>query len=125
MGLVPTKIQALGLEFPLAARQSFVILFAFVVVYFLLAFVIYGVADFVVWRKQYQEYLELSQLEAESWTEEQQRSYDDLHQHIPKALWLYPLSKYVTYVRVVFEFILPVLLGFASILRLAGFIPHA
>ncbi len=47
-GLVPTKIEALGVEFDKANQQALLFLLAIVAVYFFSAFLIYAAADFLV-----------------------------------------------------------------------------
>jgi uncharacterized membrane protein YqjE len=49
-GLVPTKISALGIEFSTRDQRSFVVAVAVVVAYFFVAFLIYAISDFIVWR---------------------------------------------------------------------------
>lgn len=53
--LVPTKISALGVEFSQASQSTLLLIFSFVVGYYLLAFAIYGLADFSVWRLRFGE----------------------------------------------------------------------
>ena len=49
--LVPTKLSALGVEFADLNQKTFVVLYSLVVVYFLLAFLIYGLTDLVAWSR--------------------------------------------------------------------------
>lgn len=53
IGLLPTKIAALGIEFNAASRPLLMKAFAGVVAYFLAAFIIYSSADFVCWGSAY------------------------------------------------------------------------
>ena len=53
--LVPTKISALGVEFSQANQAVLLLILAFVVGYYLLAFIIYRLADFSVWRLRFGE----------------------------------------------------------------------
>ena len=48
MGLIPSKVSALGIELGAPAQKSFLVLVAALVLYFLLAFVIYGLTDLFV-----------------------------------------------------------------------------
>ena len=52
-GLVPSEISALGIQFNAANRNALVVLLGIVVAYFLVAFIIYGVADFLAWFEDY------------------------------------------------------------------------
>lgn len=117
-GLVPTQLSTLGIQFTPPSQQVFVFLTACVVGYFTLAFSAYGVADFFVWRKKYQDYLVASAIEKLNWSQEDQRNYDELHEGIPRAVWLYSMSKPVAFFQVAFEFVLPVIVGVVSVILL-------
>ena len=54
-GLVPSNISAFGIDFDKANQQAFQIVIAFVVVYFLVAFILYGLSDFLAWRISFNE----------------------------------------------------------------------
>lgn len=115
MGLVPTGISVIGVEFLPPAQNSFVILMAFVVAYFVFAFVVCGVSDFFIWCKNYHNYL-LEVVETnQNWSQEDQQRYDELRKHVPRIHWLYAWLKPIGFTRVVFEFILPVLVGCISL----------
>jgi len=53
-GLIPTRITALGIEFERANQELFLLLLGLVVLYFLVAFVIYAASDFLAWWEGYQ-----------------------------------------------------------------------
>lgn len=113
-GLVPNRISALGVEFSAPAQDALVVLMAAVVLYFVFAFVIYGASDFLVWRKRYQDYLVAVEMSSQSWTQEDQQRHDELHKHIPRIDWLYNWSKPTALVRILFEFLLPIIIGIVS-----------
>lgn len=115
MGLIPARISVLGVEFSPPAQQAFISLMSLIVGYFILAFVFYGMADFFVWRKKYQNYLVTSKSESLIWTQEDQFNYEELHHGIPRAAWLYTMSKPVAFVRVAFEFFFPLIIGITAI----------
>lgn len=48
--LVPQEVTALGIKFAESDQKRLLLVVAFVVAYFLVAFVIYAVADFSIWR---------------------------------------------------------------------------
>ena len=48
-GLIPTEIRTLGVRFAEADRKSLLVIFAFVVAYFLIAFGAYALSDYVEW----------------------------------------------------------------------------
>lgn len=49
-GLVPSKISGLGIEFQSANQQALLSIVAIVIVYFLVAFIIYAASDYLAWR---------------------------------------------------------------------------
>jgi hypothetical protein len=84
-GLIPTEITTLGIKFAEADRKSLLFIFAFVVGYFLFAFLFYALSDYLEWvsarrglslgrrrrdlqqhRAEVQEYLD-----ARAWSQEQ------------------------------------------------------
>jgi amino acid transporter len=107
-GIVPTKIAALGIELSSLDQKSFLTLLALVVAYFLTAFCIYGIADFLIWRKQYQKLLEQGAKEFLNWDVSDQQAYDEIHEHIPRADWIYTWTKPTAFIRMVFEFFVPI-----------------
>lgn len=112
-GLVPTQVSALGIEFPVPAQSSFLVVMAAIVAYFVLAFFIYALADFVIWRKRRHEYIVSLKIA------EDNISYDEemeLHRlNVPSIAWYFEWSPRVAYVRVFFEFVLPQLVGLYSL----------
>ena len=111
MGLIPEHVSALGVEFSAPAQNSFVVLVTFTVLYFVAAFTVYGVADFLVWRKKYYDYVVAAAIEFRDWTPEDQHNYDELHTNIARIDWLYHWSKPASFVRIFFEFVAPLLVG--------------
>jgi hypothetical protein len=49
-GLVPSKISGLGIEFQSSNQQALLGILAIVIVYFLVAFLIYAASDYLAWR---------------------------------------------------------------------------
>lgn len=117
-GIVPTKISALGIELSLPAQEMFIYIVCGTIVYFLAAFIIYGVSDFFIWRKKYQDYLEAVEAYNDSWTEEDQEAYD--RSSTPKVAWLYQNSGLVALIRAFFEYALPVLFGLVAAAMVAA-----
>ena len=114
MNLVPSRLSTLGIEFASPAQSSFIVLVAVVVFYFIIAFLAYGVSDLFVCYKKYLDYLVASQIQFESWSQEDQEKYDELYTSIPRATWLYLWSKPVFFFRIFFEFVIPLLAGAIS-----------
>lgn len=115
LGLVPTRLSVLGIEFSAPAQRHFVLLVAAVVSYFLVAFLVYAVADWFVWWKKYQDHLIAVEVGAEGWSQSDQENYDDLHSRVPKMAWLYSWSGPLALVRLAFEFVFPLVVGSVSI----------
>ena len=63
--LIPTKLAALGIEFAEVSRQTFVHMYALIVLYYLAAFLLYAFTDLVAWRRsehiRYSAYLKAEQ----------------------------------------------------------------
>src|ERR1700689_2155843 len=111
VGLLPTRIVVLDLEFSALSQRGFMIMVGAVISYFLLAFVIYGTSDFFAWRKRCQDYEEQSETESQNWTKEKQQAYDVLYPNAPRATWIDTGPPQVGYARAAFEFLLPVVIG--------------
>ena len=56
-GLIPTKISALGIEFPPTEQASFVWAITGVVFFYLIAFIVYAWSDYISWKIELQEWL--------------------------------------------------------------------
>ena len=111
VNLVPTRMSALGLEFAPPAQASFLVVTALVVGYFMLAFATYALADLFVWRKRYYDYLAAVERESKDWTLQDQIEHDEVHANLPTIDWYYQWSPRVANVRMLFEFVLPLLVG--------------
>lgn len=117
-GLIPSKLSTFGIEFSPPAQDTFVMIVAFTVLYFIGAFMIYGISDFLIWRKRYQDYLEGVEGKIESWSMEDQAAYDELHTRIPNIGWLYRVSKLAAFARIAFEYAVPLLYGLFVVVTL-------
>ena len=115
VNLVPARITALGLEFAPPAQASFLVVTALVVGYFMFAFATYAIADLFVWRKRYYDYLAAVERESRSWTMEDQMVHDEIHASLPSIDWYYQWSPTVSNFRMLFEFVLPLLVGAYSV----------
>lgn len=111
VNLVPTRISALGLTFAPPAQTSFLVITALVVGYLMFAFATYAVADLFVWRKRYYDYLAAVERESKDWTLQDQIEHDEIHATLPSIDWYYQWSPRVANVRMLFEFVLPLLVG--------------
>ena len=120
-GLVPIRISALGLEFDHADQQSLLRALAAVVLYFLLAFLVYAGSYFLLWRIAFGNAInaaiynsrlpkteEVNAVKPDP-TDEKFRHMETLLHRIPK-----PMSA----LRAAFEFALPILLGLYGVITL-------
>jgi hypothetical protein len=110
-GIVPQKISALGIDLSLPAQKMFIYLVGAIIIYFMLAFVVYGMSDFFIWRKKYQDYLDSVETYMDSWSEEDQKASAGT----PKIDWLYQKAGSVAYIRAFFEYLLPITVGLTSV----------
>ena len=118
-GLVPQKISALGIEFDQANQEAILYILAAITTYFLVAFLIYASADFLVWRRAlFRERLSWArehQKRREGGTEEEFWDREaELHRLSKTSFTSYRLVGFVSVLRIAFEFLLPVLLGLYS-----------
>ena len=115
-GLVPTKIEALGVEFDKSNQQALLSILAVVTLYFLAAFVIYAAADFLAWRRA------LHRARVESLAEHLKREREgtsDAYRKEQMQIWersrtgfaSFALAQPVGVLRALFEFLLPLLVG--------------
>lgn len=103
-GLVPTKIEALGVEFDKANPQALLAIIAFITLYFFAAFVVYAAADFLAWRRVLLAYGISRYQEAMKRKQEKQ-----------ETPVVFALSGPVSVVRALFEFLLPLIVGVYAI----------
>lgn len=118
VGLVPTSITALGLEFTAPAQNAFLILMALLVAYLIFSFGIYALADFFIWRKRYYDCMIAREDEANNWTQEDQEEYNKLRLSVPPIHWYWQKSPFIAGIRIAFEFLLPLLIGIYTALIL-------
>lgn len=118
VGLIPTQLSALGISLTVTNQSAFVIVVIFTVIYFLGAFFFYGLADFLIWRKKYQDYLEQVERYNQNWTEGNQEAYDELRKSVPDIAWVYRHARSLVFARLVFEFILPIAVGLYAAISL-------
>lgn len=136
--LVPEKVEALGLEFKLANQRALLSIYALVLVYFLVAFVLYALSDYIPWRRAHvRRQLDHDRAEVEKQlalgdegekllnerresSAEFARAYgfrqDDLSYATVFAS--YYTAQFVARMRAAFEFLLPIAVSVYAIARL-------
>lgn len=115
-GLVPTKVATFGIELDQPNRSSLLLLLALVTVYFLIAFIIYAAADFVARR----EALKAARRRRRLLHEYGHRVPDDEPMYISPRMEVVAIlgPRMVAWLRLTFEFLLPVCVGVYAIYTL-------
>lgn len=146
--LVPEKFAFLGIEFAKVQQVTFVKLYALVIVYYLIAFTIYALTDYIAWRRM--EVIQSHQYEferrARDAADQASRgpqlpggvrwpSRQSVHDRVAavqparneqapyKGMSSYWLGRYASRVRAVFEFLLPMVFGGWTFAELLRFVP--
>ena len=120
-GALPSKINALGIELESSDQSAFLYLMSFGLLYFTLAFFIYAMSDFIVWRNavtkayivSYKDYMKERDCypqdpDGAELQSEEQRAYQR------NRIWQI-LTKPMSITRAAFEFLLPLIVGIYSI----------
>ncbi len=121
-GFIPTKISALGIEFAKTDQNSLLFVLGLIILYFLIAFLIYGTSDFLIWRLTYSSALQDAMIN--KWKSDVEKTpVMEMSGYIAKYLSrgflsrvTLHLTQIVSWLRVVFEFILPIFLGIYAII---------
>ena len=120
-GLIPTKISALGVDFGQSDQRALLIVIALVVAYFLSAFVVYGLADYLSWRVTYDESRQSAYLKFYEQISTSHKRRDEMEEKfgsswIPR--WPRHLVQPASLIRSLFEFFLPIGVGAYAIIAL-------
>jgi hypothetical protein len=119
-GLVPSKISALGIDFGETDQQALLTCLGAVVVYFFASFIIYAASDLAAWRMAFHKSIYDVKLRSSAESEEEQQRRDHVLQgKIRKGYlrWL-RVTGPMSFVRAVFEFGVPVIIGIYAIVLL-------
>jgi len=122
-GLIPSKITALGIEFERADQRALLLILVIVVAYFTVAFAVYATTDFLAWRTEHDEAL-LSHLQHEHGFYRipdlpHDRPPERVQKQIHRRLWWWgTLARKTSYVRAIWEFALPIIVGLYSVCAL-------
>ncbi len=122
-GLVPSRISALGIEFTKTDQKSLLFIVALITAYFVVAFTIYAVSDFIAWRLVYRAALREAIAQSDKRIAQKRKELLDQFKEerlsmssMPRGRIIFILSKPVSLIRTVFEFVLPILIGIYAIL---------
>lgn len=118
-GLIPTKISALGVDFSPLDQKSILVILTIIVAYFLAAFLIYAVSDFVAWIVAFngavQEWVKSLEEKNDASTHELS---DAILQEIKWTCMWGKISQPISILRAFLDFVVPLLFGIITILLL-------
>ena len=115
-GLVPSKISALGIEFDRTDQSALLKMLAVIVVYFLVAFLIYATSDFVAWRTSY-HYAVREWRKRGALMNDQEREVEEhaMRDYLRRwALWS-RVGRPTSVLRALFEFVVPIFVGLYAV----------
>lgn len=128
--LVPTKFSTLGIEFASINQANILTLYALLVAYFLVAFLIYGFSDYVAWRRSqaihYREYIRQDALTRKTLgaEEDQDARKRFTEEGCPySGLASYRSATLAAAVRASFEFLVPIAVATYSVFVLLNYAP--
>ncbi len=111
----PKEFVSLGIKIETSDLHYFVWGAIAVVIYFMAAFVVYGVGDYMRTRALQYEYDKAVHIAGENWDEDDQAELDEMHRSVRSIDWVYVYGKYFLSVRAFFEFIFPLCCGVTAI----------
>lgn len=120
-GFVPTKISALGIEFAKTDQNSLLSVLGIIILYFLIAFLIYAASDIIIWHRSFSRSLKASMVdrwksEAEKDPVMEMTDYIDNFLKRPFSVrFILGLATPVSLLRAIFEFLLPIAVGIYAI----------
>jgi len=139
VGLFPSKITSLGIDFTISNQQSLHLLFKMAIWYFLVSFIVVGWSDLTTWKlkmwsaswNEMVEVSERSKTDAVTRQDLKSETLDHLLQsdqflgnmwrnsgHVDRDLIAERISKVVSLLRSALEFFVPVLIGVCSLIIL-------
>ena len=131
-GLIPTKINALGIEFKETDQNILLLIVISLILYFLIAFIMYSSSDFLAWRLSFLDVIKdktirmiLEDIERKSTqgtmvniTERDKQKAESIasDELLRKHKIIFSLIKPTSFIRAIFEFIIPIVIGIFSII---------
>lgn len=113
--MVPTNVAVLGIQLQAPQQRMFVLLVGAAVAYFLVAFLIYGIADWLVWMKEYRDYREAKFRAYVTESQRDQELYEEQNELFPDSKLLDIAPTWVAFTRSAFDFLIPVAAGATSL----------
>ena len=121
-GFVPTKISALGIEFAKTDQNSLLLVFGIIILYFLIAFLIYAASDIIIWHRSFSR--TLKDATVDRWKSEAKKDpimevsdyIEDFFKRRFSVRLILGLTSPVSLLRAIFEFFLPIVVGIYAII---------
>ncbi len=121
VGLLPEEITALGIKFAANDKGGLIHILVLTISFYLIAFLIYALSDFITWRLAFISELKNSFKESrETLIKESAILEEDLRVSILKNKWN-SVSTPTSIIRAIFEFIIPIGVAIYSIVILLTF----
>lgn len=117
-GLIPTRISALGVEFGQADQRALLSMLSLIVVYFLVAFVIYAASDLVAWRVAYHQALRERRIELARMEVTDKFREASVNARVADGQAWSRASKPIVVIRAIFEFGFPLAVGIYTVIAL-------
>lgn len=126
--MLPTEIQALGIKFASSDQRALLNVFAIVIGYFLVAFVLYASSDFLAWRLAIREAIREASKRRRSMDADAEALERQIHEEVARSYPLlnvrFNLISLVSSARAACEFVLPCIVGGVAIgILLATYAP--
>ncbi|WP_448871427.1 hypothetical protein [Desulfobulbus propionicus] len=119
IGLIPTKISALGIDLKPEDQYAFRIILALVLVYYIIAFTLYGLSDFFAWRIAFNTSFPTPPKEEDIKMYQSIIDNNNDGEEVSERSWFGSLpSRYAHFLskfRIFFEVFLPVLIGVCAL----------
>lgn len=105
--IVPSRVAALGIEFGQVNQAAYLLMFAAVILHFILAFFFCGRTDYLNWDYKYENYKMEVEAASDDWSREQQAEYDETRYRYAQQRSIVDRSHAVARWRINLEFFFP------------------
>jgi hypothetical protein len=108
-GLIPSKIEALGISFSPGDQHSLLLVLGAVVLYFLVAFITYGLSDFLAWKLAFNVSIR-DRMERDFLAKKKNKDLDEKLRDVflRNSRTLLAAVRPISFLRTVFEFVVPI-----------------
>ncbi|MCX6120985.1 MAG: hypothetical protein NTX44_05155 [Ignavibacteriales bacterium] len=121
IGILPEEITALGIKFTVNEQSGLITLFVLIILFYLIAFLIYALSDFIAWRLAFLSAVTNSIKESRKQPVKDSMTMEDgLRFSILQKKWA-TIATPTSVARAFFEFIVPIVITLYSIILLLTF----